>query len=215
MKRILAVSAALALLATQVWAANITVDNFSFELPGTGKIVGWNGESGTDIPGWASDYSAVDSGVESDWPGHTEGLWTAFLYNLDCTNGPIWNLTAHTIAAGEEFLLKVDAQNNWTSAGTPILRLGLYYDVAGVRNTLATTDVNPGSPWATFSLVAYADSVPASIGNPLGIELWSALPGPDRSYLGLDNVVLLVPEPGTIALLGLGALALVLVRRRA
>ena len=44
-----------------ILADSITVTNPSFELPGVGKIKGWNGEgvAGTpavDIPGWASDH---------------------------------------------------------------------------------------------------------------------------------------------------------------
>ena len=48
----------------------VPVENASFELPGTEKIKGWNGEGVTgtpavDIPGWASDTVVADSGVET------------------------------------------------------------------------------------------------------------------------------------------------------
>ena len=38
----------------------VTIDNFSFELPGTVKLTNWE-----FVPGWSSDTIAVDSGVET------------------------------------------------------------------------------------------------------------------------------------------------------
>ncbi len=208
--KLLFASAVLIASVSALQAQVIFVNNFSFEQPGTAKITGWNGESGVDVPGWASDTAATDSGVESDWPGHTDGLWTGFLYNYDAS---IWNLTSHQIMAGETFTLLVDARDNWTSAGTPALRISLYYDIAGVRVLGNSTVVNPTGTWGTYSLVFDSSTMPGSIGNFVGIELASALPTPDRSYLGIDNVRLAVPEPASLGLLSCG-LAAWLLRRR-
>lgn len=66
------------------------VENYSFELPGDGKIVGWDMDDGAyytdtgvvaEVPGWSSDGEIVDSGVELEWPGSTDGVWAGFLWN--------------------------------------------------------------------------------------------------------------------------------------
>jgi hypothetical protein len=169
----------------------VDIENFSFELPGTEKIKGWNGEgvSGTpaeDIPGWASDTEVADSGVESDWPGSTEGVWTGFIMGDDPS---IWNLTDHVIAAGEEFILKVDLQDNWTDGGLPDVTISLYYDDAGTRVTVASATVTPPDQseggWAEYVVSFAADDAPDSIGKLIGVEI-DALSA--SSWVGVDNI---------------------------
>src|SRR4030042_2219434 len=109
------------ILAGVTWAAPIAVVNPSFELPGTEKIKGWNGEGvgGTpavDIPGWSSDTIVADSGVETGW-GATDGEWTAFLMGGDPS---VWQLTSYVIGADDVIELKVDAKNNWQATTLPI-----------------------------------------------------------------------------------------------
>lgn len=210
MKKIGLIFTVVACLAFVSQAAVISVNNFSFEQPGTAKIKGWD-NVGNDIPGWSSDTQAADSGVESDWPGHTEGLWTGFMMSGDPS---IFNLTDHVIAAGEEFTLQVDARDNWTD-GTADFMISLYYDVAGVRNPLASTIVtlDAADTWATYSLQVAANKVAGSIGNRIGIEL-DNMSTTASSWEGFDNVRLdVVPEPMTLSLLALGAVALRRTRR--
>lgn len=215
MKKIGFVFTLIAFLAFVNQAAVITVNNFSFEQPGDGKIKGWDladgayyvtGGAAAEVPGWESDGTVADSGVESDWPGHTEGLWTGFMMSGDPS---IYNLTGHVIAAGEEFTLQVDARDNWTD-GSADFKISLYYDVAGVRNPLASTVVtlDAADTWATYSLTIAADTVAGSIGHPIGIEL-DNVSATGSSWEGFDNVRLdVVPEPMTLSLLALGAVAL-------
>jgi hypothetical protein len=192
------------LMGTMALAGSIAVTNYSFEQPGAGKIQGWNGENGTDIPGWASSMAAADSGVESSWPGHTDGDYSGFLMSADPS---AFNLTDHVIAAGEVFTLQVDARNNW-SGGTPDFMLSLYYDVAGVRNTVASSTLTLTDGWATYALTFSANDVAGSIGNLIGIEL-DNVAAVGNSWEGMDNVRLdVVPEPATMLLLGLGGLLL-------
>ena len=203
-------------------AQAIVVENYSFELPGDGKIKGWDMDDGAyytadsspaEVPGWEADGTVVDSGVESDWPGSTDGAWSAFMMSGDPS---AYNLTDYAIVAGELYLLRVDARNNWTDtgAGTADLMLSLYYDVGGVRTTVAsTTAVAMPEEWLTYSLLFAADDVPGSIGNLIGIELQNVSAATNGSWIGLDNVRLdVVPEPATLALLGLGSL--IALRRR-
>lgn len=169
----------------------IEVENFSFELPGTAKIKGWNGEGsgGTpaeDIPGWASDTAAADSGVESDWPGSTDGVWSGYIMGEDPS---VWNLTDQVIGSGEEYLLQVDLQDNWTDGGEPQMVISLYYDDAGTRVTVASETVTPPDQteggWTEFSVSFVADDVSDSIGKLLGIEIDNIS---TSSWVGMDNV---------------------------
>lgn len=134
----------------------VTVGNYSFEEPGTEKQTNWS-----NVPHWSSDSTASDSGVEDDYPV-THGSWRGFLMNTDPS---VWNLTGHTIASGEQFVLAVDAilTNNF--------KISLYYDDAGSRVEAASKTVDPTSNYVKYTLEFAADDVPASIGNAIGIEL--------------------------------------------
>ena len=172
----------------------ITVENFSFELPGTAKVKGWDGACSDpawtglvyDIPGWRSDSAAFDSGVETGFTP-TDGLWTAFLKAGD---PPVWQLTNHTIASGEVFELKVDAGNNWHAT---TLLIVLYYDHAGVRRWAADQEVNITDTMHEYTLTFNAAYAPASVGKKIGIEFTNVTPDP-ASWLGLDNVRLTLVE---------------------
>ncbi len=177
------------------------VKNFSFEQPGTDKLSNWE-----EVPFWSSDVIAADSGVESGWPGSTHGDWAGFLMSGDPS---VWQLTGAVIEAGEVYTLQVDARDNWSETTPAKLGLFLYYDNAGSRTPVAMAVVDllgdGQEPWATYTLTFSADDIPASIGNQIGVELinFSAT----NSWIGIDNVRL-VPEPMTLALLGLGGLFL-------
>lgn len=206
MKRIGFIFTVVACFAFVSQAAVITVQNFSFEQPGTGKIKGWDNPGNDDVPGWSSDTQAQDSGVESDWPGSTDGSWSGFMMSGDSS---IYNLTDHIIAAGDIFTLQVDARDNWTD-GTADFKLSLYSDVAGVRNPIASSVVSLDAAdiWLTYTLTFSANDLAASIGNPIGIEL-DNVSATGSSWVGFDNVRLdVVPEPMTLSLLGLGAIVL-------
>lgn len=208
--RIVAICCGIVLTASTVWG-QITVNNFSFELPGSGKIKGWNGEAGADIPGWASDSQAVDSGVESDWPGSTHGSWSGFLMQGDPS---VWQLTSYIIQPTDKFSLLVDARNNWSATTPAKLSISLYYDNAGARALAATSVLNLTDSWATQTLGFDASTLPASWGKAIGIELANG--SSPSSWIGLDNVRLaLVPEPSAFALMGCGMVALALRRRGA
>ena len=174
-----------------------TIENPSFEQPGTDKIIGWE-----SVPGWSSDIAAIDSGVESDWPGSTEGDWSAFLFNGDPS---VYSLTDHIIQLDEEFILQVDARDNWSENPPALLEISLFLDSYGERITVATETVEVSDTWTTYTVGFYANTFPA-VYNKIGIELANVTPSGD-SWIGIDNIQF-VPEPATIALLGLGALAL-------
>jgi hypothetical protein len=223
-KRLLVVSLVIGLFSGLALADYVmpTLENASFELPGDGKIKGWDMEDGAyyvdtsaaaEIPGWKADGTIADSGVESDWPGSTDGVWTGFLMGGDPS---VYQTTDHVIAAGDEFLLMVDARDNWSATPPALLEVSLYADAMGQRVVLATDtfEMLPSDaeqPWATYSLAFAADTMEMLQGFPIGVELRNAQEA--SSWIGIDNVRF-VPEPATIALLGLGGLSL-LRRRRA
>jgi len=163
----------------------VTVQNASFELPGTEKIKGWNGEgvSGTpavDIPGWASDSAVADSGVETGYTA-TDGEWTAFLMGSDPS---VWQLTDYVINAEDVFELQVDARS--TGSATT-LRIILFYDDEGIRMPAVFADVMITDAMQTFSLVFNAADVPEAVGKKIGVEFDNVTTN-GNSWLGLDNV---------------------------
>lgn len=167
----------------------VPVGNASFELPGTVKIKGWNGEgvAGTpavDVPGWASDTVVADSGVESDakYPA-TDGVWTAFLKGADPS---VWQLTNYVIDAQDVFELSVDARNTWQ--GTT-LRMIMFYDEEGFRIPVAFADVTLTDAMQTFTLTFDAKEAPEVVGKKIGVEFDNVTTNGD-SWIGLDNVLL-------------------------
>ena len=162
----------------------IAVENFGFELPGTEKIKGWNGEGvdGTpavDIPGWSSDAVVADSGVETGYTP-TNGEWTAFLMSGDPS---VWQLTNYTISDGDVFELKVDARITWAAT---TLRMTLYYDDNGARIPAATDEMTLTDEMQEYTLSLSAADVPESVGKNVGIEFSNSSSG--DTWIGLDNV---------------------------
>jgi hypothetical protein len=164
---------------------NVPVPNYSFELPGTNKQQCWDGEKfdSTDIPGWSSDFVAINSGVETG-PGSTSGNWTAFLMGSEQGKGDpsIWNLLPYVVKAGDEFVLAVDARNNYNAA---LLKMSFFYqDKDGKRITVSTKTVELTTSFKTYVLRFAANNAPETIGHELGIEL----DNPSTGWLGLDNI---------------------------
>jgi hypothetical protein len=167
----------------------IELVNPSFELPGLGKIKGWNGEGigGTpaeDIPGWATDGTPVDSGVETGW-GATDGEYTAFLKAKDPM---VYQLTDYVAKEGDVFMLKVDAKNNWQATKFAMI---IYYDEMGIPIPVATKTVTLTDAMQTFTLVFRANDFPECIGKQIGVQFANSSPVAD-SWVGFDNVRLSV-----------------------
>ena len=170
----------------------IELVNPSFELPGTTKIVGWDGTgasgSGTeDIPGWSSDSEADDSGVEapSDAALVTDGTYIGFLMSSDDS---VWQTTSHTIVDGEIFSLSADMVDTW-NGGT--IDMSLYYYDGADRVTLDTVTYTLTGTMTTVTLDVVIESGSAAIGNLLGVEINHATSSDgNNGWCGVDNVVL-------------------------
>ncbi|MBN1515128.1 right-handed parallel beta-helix repeat-containing protein [Candidatus Sumerlaeota bacterium] len=161
-------------LVTQTNAQPITIENHSFEQPGTNRRMDWK-----DVPGWNSDAPAAGSGVEQNAP--SDGSWTAFLHRNDPS---IWNLTGYTLHSSDEITLTFDTRN---ADGGRTLRASLYCDCSGSRVTVATRICRVApitGAMQEFSLTFSAASRPDAIGRRLGVEFQTINGG----VIGLDNV---------------------------
>ena len=114
------------------------------------------------------------------------------------TDPSTFNLTSHVIAAGEVFCLMADVRDNFTNeGGTRRFQMKLYYGstLNGSRTEMASrivTDLPEGyygstDSWRTYTLKVAADSVPASVGSYIGIELDNVGTGAD-GWQGVDNI---------------------------
>jgi len=197
-RKLLYIALALGLVSPS-WAVIITptIENPSFEQPGTGDLTDW-----IDVPGWSSDTTASNSGIQSGLPGVTDGIWAGYLYNCDPS---VYNLTEHIIQLDEEFILQVDAQNNSTDNTPALLEISLFIDSYGDRITVLSKTVEVSDTWNTYTLDFYSNTFP-DVYNKIGIEL-ANVTASGESWINIDNIQF-VPEPATIALLGLGAIAL-------
>lgn len=198
----------------------VPVTNGDFELPGTIKIKGWNGENGADIPGWASDIAAFDSGVEKD-SAYAETTWAGFIlggmspWGSTYNEPPVWNTTNHTINAGDQFMLSVDARNTWSEVLPAQLQMEVYYLDGTVRTPLASVTIPVTDTWTTYYLDVPDAS--AGVGKLLGVQL-ANIPQPSRNppgntWVGVDNVMF-IPEPATWIMLVLGAMGIAFYARR-
>jgi hypothetical protein len=157
-------------------AVPIPVENFSFELPGTTKQTGFD-----SVPGWKTDGTCRDSGVETGYTP-TDGLWTAFLLNADPA---VWQLTTHTIAAGDVYQLKVDARITYMATD---LQVVLYYDQAGTRVPLLTQRLVITDAMQEYTVICTpSDIPPESVGKKLGLEFQNVSTGSDN-WAGVDNI---------------------------
>lgn len=197
-RKLLYIALALGLI-SPAWATitTPTIENPSFEQPDSGDLTNW-----IDVPGWSSDTIASNSGVQSGLPSVTDGIWSGYLYNGDPS---VYNLTDHIIQLDEEFILQVDAQNNSTDNPPALLEISLFLDAYGDRITVASEIVEVSDTWTTYTVDFFANTFPA-VYNKIGIELANVTPS-GESWINIDNIQF-VPEPATIALLGLGALVL-------
>jgi hypothetical protein len=100
----------------------------------------------------------------------------------------IWQLTDHTIMAGDVLELKVDSRITWAAT---TLQMTIYYDDNGTRVPAATSDIALTDDMLEYTLSFSADEVPESVGHQIGIEFANVSTG--DTWIGLDNVRLVPP----------------------
>jgi hypothetical protein len=175
----------LCVMAGQGAAETIYVENHSFEEPGTDKTHGWDEEDGAvfydqvngevigpaEVPGWESDGEVEDSGVSYETdnvPVVEDGLWYGYIMGSDPT---VYQLTDHTIAAGEYYTLTFDAYSVYDG---PTVQASFYYQDGLSRVPVATgtvTGLENDAGYAVVGTVVFvAYDAPDAIGKQLGIE---------------------------------------------
>ncbi|XAL99502.1 PEP-CTERM sorting domain-containing protein [Phycisphaeraceae bacterium D3-23] len=192
-------------------AAPVAISNHSFENPDVGGAGGWsdaNVDWGDDAGASPEEFTEHIAGFSADGVNHT-GVNTGSLITQD---------VAATYTSGMQYTLTV-AIGNRGSQGT------LDEDDAEIRlvdasngNILASSIFNTGALTAddTFTDVSIVYNAGAGVdGNGIRIEL-AAIGATAGSRAHYDNVRLdeAIPEPGSLALLGLGGLTLLRRRRK-
>ena len=190
-------------------AERIYVENPSFEEPDLDnlKTHGWDEEDGAylvdtdgntygsvEVPGWESDGTVEDSGLSylGDKIFYLEdGDQYGFIMGDDPT---VYQLTDHTIAAGEYFTMTFDAYNEYDG---PEMKGILYYLDGMTRVPLASdtvTGLKEKAGYAEYGKVVFtAYDHPDSIGKKLGIEFDNPLNDDDFTFgtwSAMDNVKL-------------------------
>ena len=207
----------------------ITVPNFSFELDVngdplvgytpdvTGGVLAWNETPGADPEG-PSPHVRINE-TAYNYPDGTFALAVKLETGLSTRpyndNSIVWQMLAgETISAGNEYQLAF-ATTLLGGGGDGDVEASLIYDDEGTLTEIYSETFYPftGEDVGTWTEVSLAFTVPdgaAYIGEDIGIQFKQEW----RDWVLVDDVRLdLIPEPMTIALLGLGSLGLLRRRR--
>jgi hypothetical protein len=188
----------------------IPIINRDFSEPNDGKHTAFDIETSrkqdepffgfmtTDVPGWTTDVSAKDSGIEIG--GDPNYGYSAFLMggysewddDPNWVEPSIWQILPYKIQEGDQFRLAVDARHIWTVAGVQVeLKMTLFYvDINGARQELASqiVDLTEAWEWGTYVLDV-SELNEMAVGKLLGIELQNITIR--SSWIHVDNVSLI------------------------
>lgn len=168
--------------------ANLITSNPDFE---TGDFTGWN-------TGGAS--------VQADNGPSLAGFSCADLYSSGAGDSKDLRSNGYSgITVGDEYQLTFDYKTFPGSTGNPQIRLRFFDNGGGFKGEAQKTLALTNDQWVTESVTAICPAGSDYFDVILTVSLFGTSQGTTR----FDNAdVQLVPEPATIALLGLGSLLL-------
>lgn len=190
---------------------NIDVPGYSFESPGTS---GWMAHA---PDGWWASSSAAGYQNASGSQGWSitgiDGTQTGYVNSY---SGPSVLVTAApltTVQEGYTYTLTVGVGARSSGDPTTAYQLSLSSQsgqVIATTGAVSASDILGGTMVdKTLSFTATPGN--AAIGQSLFVALWNPMPAGGNTQVNYDNVRLTAtstPEPGMLALLGTGALAL-------
>lgn len=212
---------ALAGIAFSATSLNAAVINGDFQA----DVV--NGNNNTLVPaGWTHTGSGDgiannESGVRDDGPLTDATRDQFFFSNQDQAGNSalLFQMTTIEIVEGFTYTLTADVGEQGNQPDDDLGRIGIYGSTLGTGTAFSELDnIDPGtngqSTWNTFQTQFTATA--AQAGQTLGVYLgFGSITESGALNVSYDNVVVtVIPEPGSLALLGLGGL-LVAPRRRA
>ena len=170
----------------------ITILNPSFEDPHTGHT------NGALPAGWSVEGSSYGTEVSP-----YDGQQCMFVGSFGDDDTLLFQLTEHTIAAGDEYTLTFYAKFTWNSGNWPgVYEGGLYYDTGDgnrvifdtVGNSFASAGSEPGGSysWIKYSIVVAIAAGDPAIGSRLGFTFTNLTGGTEGwgSWAGCDLVSL-------------------------
>ena len=206
------VAAAIFVLSATAAAPAITIVNPGFEDP----VLDEDGWTWLNVPGWTQvggEGAGIWNVTLSDFDPVVapEGQNVLYTENAVGDAGGVAQVLTETFAANTDYTLTIDVGNSWAYywSGYSVQLLAGGTLIAEDNDTVWTDYML----WATSTVqYTYDPADSALVGQPLEIRLLNL--GLDKdaaapSVVGVefDNVSL-IPEPATLALLGLGALML-------
>lgn len=206
MKKLAITCAATLALALGAYAqGSINLDNSSTGLYGPAINAPGQYYSGTfGLELWELNATTVPAGINVPMTaGYAVAAYNA-MTNAGFTLEKTWaNKTITTVNAGYIQLGEVDMANVSPKGGTVVLGLAMWN--------------NASSSWGAMLMSANSATRAGIIAFPTGTADYTAQPtptpadiGPGWNSVGTDLVMMPVPEPGTFALAGLGAAALLI-----
>lgn len=207
-------------------ATAINVPNYSFENPALGYggarlgLVGWGGNgpaAGQVANGYSNGVGTVNllngDGVQCAW----FNTYANAANNL--ASGGIWTFADGSYTVGKSYELTVGVARGAWNPGEDAdqLQIRFFYDAAGIATPIASVTATASDlGWSDGYLTDYTVVLPEVLatdgwaGAPIGIWIVSTYQDPQSNGGDwvADNVRLNeVPEPITLALLGMGVLS--------
>jgi len=150
------------------------------------------GNMTTDVPGWSTDVSPRDSGIDPDVGGTLMGGYSEWDDESSWVEPSIWQILGYKIQAGDQFKLAVDSSDLWTQHPEvffPTLKMSLFYVArGGARRELVSQRVVVNNALKTYVLdLPHVNNL--AVGHLLGIELQNVTN--KNSWISVNNVSLI------------------------